>query len=99
MNINSPPAAVLNIASGLQGIFVGTPATQNLKINAPLGGVDATSAIQWSGTSGSLFLYGINTFQGGVSLNTVAGLNFNNNSAFGTRTDQLERRYTGACCA
>lgn len=84
VNINAGAGVVLSIASGLQGFFVGTPATQNLKINAPLGGVDATSAIQWSGTSGSLYLYGVNTFQGGVSLNTVAGLNFNNNSSFGT---------------
>jgi fibronectin-binding autotransporter adhesin len=82
VNINTTGSGVLNVGTGLQGVFVVTQGT--LKITAPLGGVDATSAIQWSGGGGSLNLYGANTFAGGVSLNSVNGLNFNNNSSFGT---------------
>ncbi len=82
VNVNSSGGAVLSIAPALQGLFVSTGG--NLKINAPLGGADATSALQWSGGGGSAYLYGANTFEGGVILNTANGLNFNNSQSFGT---------------
>ncbi|HVT29621.1 MAG TPA: autotransporter-associated beta strand repeat-containing protein [Lacipirellulaceae bacterium] len=76
---SSPPAA--------QGVFVGGTSDQNLVITATIGG-DATTPLVWqgrlSGSSGSLYLYGNNTFSGGVDLNTNAGLNFNNPNSFGT---------------
>jgi fibronectin-binding autotransporter adhesin len=75
---------VLSITPGAQGFFSGT--NSNLYIDAPLAGVDATSRLQWSGGGGSLYLYAANTFQGGVQLNSVNGLNFNNNNSFGTGT-------------
>jgi fibronectin-binding autotransporter adhesin len=82
VNVNSAGGAVLSVASGLQGLFVSTGGS--LVINAPIGGVDPTSALQWSGGGGSAFLYGVNTFQGGVILNSANGLNFNNSASFGT---------------
>ncbi len=82
VNINSSGGAVLSISPALQGLFVSTGG--NLVINAPLGGADATSALQWSGGGGSAYLYGANTFEGGVILNTANGLNFNNSQSFGT---------------
>jgi autotransporter-associated beta strand protein len=82
VNINTTGAGALNVGTGLQGLFVAT--NGNLKLNAALGGVDPTSALQWSGGGGSAFLYGANTFQGGVSLNSANGLNFNNSASFGT---------------
>jgi autotransporter-associated beta strand protein len=36
-----------------------------------------------NGTAGSLYLYGNNTFIGGLDLNTTAALNFNNANSFG----------------
>ncbi len=78
--IDGGAGAVLSIAAGDQGFFVGTPTSQNLKINATLGG---TGRIVWQGT-GSLFLLGNNTFSGGVLFNTSAGLNFDNDNSFGT---------------
>jgi len=72
---------------GGQGLFVGGTSDQNLVITAPIAG-DSLTAVVWqgqlSGTAGSLFLYGNNTFAGGVSLDTPAGLNFNNANSFGT---------------
>lgn len=74
--------AALSISPGAQGFFSGT--NSNLYIDTALAGVDPTSRLQWSGGGGSLYLYGANTFQGGVQLNSVNGLNFNNNASFGT---------------
>src|SRR5262249_44278709 len=82
LNVNTSGGGALNVGTGLQGVFVAT--NGSLKINTALGGVDASSALQWSGGGGSLYLYGANTFQGGVSLNTSNGLNFNNTQSFGT---------------
>src|SRR5207249_3754736 len=74
--------AVLNMfsAAGGQGFNVGGVSTQNLKITGTIGG-DATTPLVWSGlfsgtSSGSLFLYGNNTYAGGTVLNSSAGLNF-----------------------
>ena len=67
--------------------YVGGVATQNLVITAPIGGDSGTPLVwqgQLSGTAGSLFLYGNNTFSGGVDLDTSAALNFNNANSFGT---------------
>lgn len=82
VNINGDPGVVLTIAAGDQGFFVNTPASQNLNINATLGG---TGRLVWQGT-GSLFLLGNNTFSGGVLFNAGSGLNFNNDNSFGTGT-------------
>ena len=73
--------AALSISPGTQGFFSGT--NSNLYIDTALAGVDPTSRLQWSGGGGSLYLYGANTFQGGVQLNSVNGLNFNNDHSFG----------------
>jgi autotransporter-associated beta strand protein len=82
VNINGAPGVVLSIAAGDQGFFVGTPTTNNLKINATLGG---TGRIVWQGT-GSLYLLGNNTFSGGLLFNAGSGVNFNNDNSFGTGT-------------
>src|SRR5262249_19217818 len=52
-------------------------------------GGDAVTPLVWQGllsgtAAGSLFLYGNNTFSGGLDLNTSAALNFNNSGSFGT---------------
>jgi autotransporter-associated beta strand protein len=90
VTIATGSGAVLTLFSvpGPQGIFVGGAATQNLVLAATIGG-DAATPMVWQGpltgtTPGSLFLYGNNTFSGGVDLNTTAGLSFNNNNSFGT---------------
>ncbi|HEX4413204.1 MAG TPA: GH25 family lysozyme [Lacipirellulaceae bacterium] len=77
VTINGP--GVLSIADGDQGFYV-TNSTQNLKINASLGG---NGRLVWQG-SGSLYLLGNNTYTGGTLLNSGAGLNFSNNNSFGT---------------
>jgi autotransporter-associated beta strand protein len=82
VHVTTSGGAVLSVTPGLQGLFVGT--NTNLYLDTAIGGVDSTSALQWSGGGGSAYLYGANTFQGGVSLNSVNGLNFNNPSSFGT---------------
>jgi autotransporter-associated beta strand protein len=76
LTINGP--GILSIASGLQGFS--TTNNANTTINAQLAG---TGALQ-NQSGGSLFLYGNNTYSGGTSLGTSAGLNFNNNNSFGT---------------
>jgi autotransporter-associated beta strand protein len=81
--------AVLTLSSNSngQGLFVGGASDQNLIITATIGG-DAITPVVWqgqlSGTAGSLFLFGSNTFEGGVDLDTPAALNFNNANFFGT---------------
>jgi autotransporter-associated beta strand protein len=84
VNVNNAGGAVLSLASGQQGFFVST--NGNLKINSALGGVDGTSQVVWQGGGGSLYLYGANTFAGGVQLNAANGLNFNNSASFGPAT-------------
>ncbi len=82
VTINGP--GVLSIADGDQGFFV-SASTQNLKISASLAG---TGRLVWqgsgSGSGGSLFLLGNNTYSGGTLLNAGSGVNFNNDHAFGT---------------
>lgn len=78
----------LNSNTGGQGIFVGGTADQNLLISVAIGG-DSVTPLVWQGpisgtTPGSLYLYGNNTFGGGLDLNTGATLNFNNANSFGT---------------
>jgi fibronectin-binding autotransporter adhesin len=88
VTIASSGGSVMNLFSSAngQGFFVGGVSSQQLMITAPIGG-DAVTPLVWqgvlSGTAGSLFLYGNNTFQGGVQLNSSAGLNFNNANSFG----------------
>ncbi len=72
-------SGVLSIASGLQGFTVKS-GPQNLVIDSVLGG---TGGLENEG-SGSLSLYGNNTYSGGTTLGTAAVLNFNNNNSFGT---------------
>ena len=88
VTVASGSSAVLTLfsTSGGQGFFVGGTSTQNLVLTATIGGDSITPLVwqgQLSGTAGSLYLYGNNTFSGGVDLNTTAGLNFNNNNSFG----------------
>jgi autotransporter-associated beta strand protein len=89
VTIASSGGAVLTFSSnsGGQGMYVGGINTQNLVVTAPIGG-DAVTPLVWqgafSGTAGTLSLYGNNTFAGGVNLNTSANLNFNNANSFGT---------------
>ncbi len=82
VTINGP--GVLSLASGDQGFYV-SDSSQDLKINATLGG---SGRLVWqgngSGGGGSLYLQASNTFTGGVLLNTSAGLNFDHDNAFGT---------------
>ncbi len=82
VHVTTSGGAVLSITSGLQGLFSGT--NSNLYLDTAIGGDDATSALQWSGGGGSAYLYGANTFQGGIMLNSANGLNFNNSQSFGT---------------
>jgi autotransporter-associated beta strand protein len=82
VNVNSTGGAVLSLPAGDQVFSVGTPTTQNLNINATLGG---SGRLKWNGT-GSLFLLGNNTFTGGLLFNGSSGVNFNNNNSFGTGT-------------
>jgi hypothetical protein len=71
-------AGVLSIASGLQGFYTGTGGTTTI-----LAQLSGTGGVETEG-SGSLFLYVSNSYSGGTTLDTTAGLNFNNNSSFGT---------------
>ncbi len=80
VTVNGP--GVLNITATvgpIQGFLVNS-ASQSLIINASLGGAGGVE----NELSGSLFLYGNNTYSGGTVLGTGAGLNFNNNNSFGT---------------
>jgi autotransporter-associated beta strand protein len=89
VTIASGSGAILTLSSnsGGQGFFVGGTSDQNLIITAPIAG-DAITPVVWqgqlSGAAGSLYLYGNNTFAGGVDLDTSAALNFNNANSFGT---------------
>jgi autotransporter-associated beta strand protein len=93
ITIASSGGAVLTMfsTSGGQGFFVGDKNTQNLLITATIGG-DAITPLVWQGsittggtaTSGTLSLYGNNTFAGGVNLNSTGALNFNNANSFGS---------------
>jgi fibronectin-binding autotransporter adhesin len=57
----------------------------NLKISNTLGGTGGVDFQSSGGTGlGSLYLYGNNTYQGGTTLSTAGGLNFNNNNSFGS---------------
>ncbi len=69
---------ILNIASGLQGFYVNTGGSTTI-----LAQLSGTGEVENEG-SGSLYFYASNTYSGGTLLGTSAGLNFNNNSAFGT---------------
>lgn len=69
----------LTLSSGLQG-FDTASSTNNTIINVPIAGA---GGVENQG-SGSLYLYGNNTYTGGTALDTAAGLNFDNNNSFGT---------------
>jgi autotransporter-associated beta strand protein len=89
VTIASANGAILTLASnpGGQGFFVGGTSDQNLVITAAIAGDGVTPVVwqgQLSGAAGSLFLYGNNSFAGGVDLDTPAALNFNNANSFGT---------------
>jgi hypothetical protein len=71
----------LTLASGLQG-FSTAQSFYNTIIRIPITGPGELQ----NQASGSLYLSGANTYSGGTSLGTSAGLNFNNGSAFGTGT-------------
>ncbi len=95
VTINGP--GVISIASGDQGFFV-SASTQNLKINAVLGG---SGKLVWQGSGsgtgnqpgGSLYLLGNNTYTGGTALNSGSGVNFSNDHSFGT--GRITWGYTG----
>ena len=65
---------ILSIAPGVQGFF----SSGTLQINSVLGGTGG-----YEGQSGTVQLYGINTFSGGSLLNGNLTY-FNNNSSFGS---------------
>lgn len=69
----------LSLNAGLQGFWTGA-STYNTIIRLPITGPGALQ----NQSSGSLWLSGNNTYSGGTSLGTSAGLNFNNGNAFGT---------------
>ena len=74
------------VGNAQQGFIV--RGSSNLKIFNTITGDGPNAGISFStsgGTgSGSLFLYGNNTFQGGIVLATSGGLNFNTSNSFGT---------------
>src|SRR3954471_14169498 len=82
VNVNAVGGVVLSLPAGDQVFSVGTPTSQNLNINATLGG---SGRLKWNGT-GSLFLLGNNNFTGGLLFNGSSGVNFNNDNSFGTGT-------------
>jgi trimeric autotransporter adhesin len=69
----------LNLNPGLQAFWTGSNA-YNTIIRVPITG---TGGLQ-NQSGGSLYLSGANTYSGGTSMGTSAGLNFNNGNAFGT---------------
>ena len=69
-------AGILSIASGVQGFF----SSGTLQINSVLGGTGG-----YEGQSGTVQLYGINTYSGGSLLNGNLTY-FNNASSFGSGT-------------
>jgi autotransporter-associated beta strand protein len=69
----------LSISSGLQGFWTGA-STYNTIIRLPITGPGGLQ----NQSGGSLYLSGNNTYSGGTSLSTSAGLNFNNGNAFGS---------------
>jgi autotransporter-associated beta strand protein len=71
----------LSLNSGLQGFWTGA-STYNTIIRVPITGLGGVQ----NQSSGSLYLAGNNTYSGGTSIGSSGGLNFNNNSAFGTGT-------------
>ncbi len=71
--------SITNVPSVVQG-FGTQNSTNNTIVRCQLSG---PGGIQ-NQNNGSLYLSGTNTFSGGTSLGTSAGLNFNNGSAFGT---------------
>jgi autotransporter-associated beta strand protein len=72
-------AGQLNIDAGIQGFWT-AQSYYNTIIRVALGG---TGGVQ-NQSGGSLYLAGTNSYSGGTSLGTSAGLNFNNSYAFGT---------------
>jgi autotransporter-associated beta strand protein len=78
-NLTISGSGSLNLNGGLQGFFTGN-SLWNTLIRVPITG---SGGLQ-NQSGGSLYLSGNNTFSGGVSLGTGAGLNFNNGNAFGT---------------
>jgi autotransporter-associated beta strand protein len=69
----------LSINSGLQGFWTGA-STYNTIIRIPITGLGGLQ----NQSGGSLYLSGNNSYSGGTSLGTSAGLNFNNGNAFGS---------------
>lgn len=79
-NLQIKGTGILTITAAAGGQGFDTRGGGNTTIYNVLAG---TGGIQTEGT-GSLYLFGTNTYSGGTYLNTGAGLNFNNSSAFGT---------------
>ena len=69
----------LSLNAGVQGFSTYSP-SYNTIIRVPIGG----AGILQNQASGSLWLSANNSYSGGTSLDTSAGLNFNNGSAFGS---------------
>lgn len=90
LTINGASGVVINIGTAIQG-FDTASSLATTTINAVLGG---TGGVQSQG-SGSLFLNGANTYSGGTQFSTSAGVNFNNNSSFGTGFIQFGTVSTG----
>jgi len=77
-NLQIKGTGILTIAAGVQGFDTQTGGNTTIRnvITGP-------GTIQTQG-GGSLFLYGTNTFTGGIQLNTTSGMNWNNSSSLGT---------------
>ncbi len=71
----------LSLNAGLQG-FSTAQSYYNTIIKVPITGPGGLQ----NQAGGSLYLSGANTYSGGTSIGTSAGLNFNNSSVFGTGT-------------
>jgi autotransporter-associated beta strand protein len=78
-NLTIKGTGTLSIDSGLQGFWTGQSYFNTL-LQVSLGG---TGGLQ-NQSSGSLYLSGTNSYSGGTSVGTSAGLNFNNGFVFGT---------------
>jgi fibronectin-binding autotransporter adhesin len=86
VTLNGPGVLSIDPTGGPQGFLVSTSA-QSLKINAVLGGTGGVAPE----SSGTLDLFGSNTYSGGT-LFGVSGsplISFNNNNSFGTGTNTL----------
>jgi autotransporter-associated beta strand protein len=78
-NLTFSGTGSISIASGVQGFYCG-PAASTLTFNVPLTGPGELQ----QHSSGSLALYGTNTYTGGTAVTGGQVIYYNNNNSFGT---------------